>query len=67
MLTNSQTKTAGIVSLILLVLLIGWRLWSSEAQSIARKTAPVHTHTITFTCDRTCTDKAQLPETFPWR
>ena len=27
---------------------------------------PVHTHTVTFTCSRTCTDLTQIPKVFPW-
>jgi hypothetical protein len=65
MLTPSQARTSGIVATILFALLVCWRLWSSEAKTIVRKKAPVHVHTITFTCDHTCTDTTKIPEVFP--
>jgi hypothetical protein len=67
MLTPHQAQISGIVAAILFALLVCWRLWSSESKAIVKKRAPAHTHTITFTCDRTCTDTTQLPETFPWQ
>jgi hypothetical protein len=67
MLTRAQARSSGIVAVILFAALVAWRLWSDEAQRLSRKKAPVHTHTITFTCNRTCTDVTQIPEVFPWR
>jgi len=64
-LTTAQARTSGIVAIVLFVALVCWRLWSSEAKTIVKKKTPVHVHTVTFTCDRTCTDTTQLPETFP--
>jgi len=67
MLTTGQARTSGIVAAFLFTVLLCWRLWSSEAKSINKKRTPVHTHTVTFTCNRTCTDTTQIPEVFPWR
>jgi hypothetical protein len=66
-LTTGQARTSGIIAAFLFAVLLSWRLWSGEAKSISKKKATVHTHTITFTCNRACTDTTQIPEVFPWR
>jgi hypothetical protein len=66
-MTKAQARTSGIVAAILFAALVAWRLWSGEAKTIVEKKAPKHVHTITFTCDRTCTDTTQIPEVFPWK
>ena len=67
MLTRPQARTSGIVAAILLAALVAWRVWSSEARQLVVRKAPTHVHTITFTCNRTCTDTTQIPEIFPWK
>ena len=32
-----------------------------------KKTLETHTHTVTFTCTRTCSDLTKIPEVFPWQ
>ena len=57
--------SATITILALLGLLI-WRIWSPEAHKARKVKALVHTHTMTFTCDSTCTDLTKVPELIPW-
>jgi hypothetical protein len=45
--------------------MLAWRLWSPEAKK-SPKTFPIHTHTVTFTCTRTCEDLTILPPIGPW-
>lgn len=67
MLTKPQARTSGIVALVLFAALLCWRRWSDEAKTLVKKKMPVHVHTITFTCNNTCTDTTKIPEVFPWR
>lgn len=54
--------SGALCALILLLVLIFGRPTKSP-----RLPAVVHTHTVTFTCSRTCTDYHQIPEVFPWQ
>ena len=67
MLTNRSLASRAALAAAGLLGLLAWRLFSPEAERSKRRPAAVHTHTVTFTCSRTCTNYAQVPEVFPWR
>ena len=54
------------IAILALLGLLAWRLWSPEAHKARKVKALVHTHTVTFTCDRTCTDLTKVPDLIPW-
>lgn len=61
-----STRYAGLVAILGFIALVIWRLYSNEAK-VTKLPRKVHTHTVTFTCDQTCTDTTLIPEVFPWR
>ena len=67
-MTNRQLSWCCTIAVTGFVALLTWRSCSDEARKMKKKIlSPPHTHTVTFTCSRTCTDMSTVPEVFPWR
>jgi predicted negative regulator of RcsB-dependent stress response len=57
---------ASTIAILAFLGLLCWRLWSDEAKKKTEISAPVHAHTVTFTCTRTCEDLTTMPPIGPW-
>lgn len=66
-MTNRQLSCCGAIAVLGFAALLAWRSCSTEARQLEKISLPPHTHTVTFTCSRTCTDMNLVPEVFPWK
>jgi hypothetical protein len=63
----ASQKTAlacGALCAVIAAAVLAWNHFHPATRK--QTTVPVHTHTVTFTCARTCVDLTKIPEVFPW-